>query len=443
MTVLYRFLKTFVSPIAKSFFGEVRAVNYQNVPEGEPILFVANHPSALMDPVICGSFINVPIFFLGRADIFNTKFNNWFLRNAHMWPIYRDVDGKDSLEKNKQVFAECYASLKEGNPILLYGEGFTDETFIRRVKKIKKGAARIAFGAESDYNFQMGLKIVPIGINYTDPTKLDSDLMMRYAEPIEIKDYEDLYRDNAVKAMLEVTREIEKKILEETIHIKNKKYSDSFEQVLMLFENSVHYDTRSQAIDFEKRWKQSKELADGFNNWEDVESKEEYLGKVESFWKKLNTGDSSAYLIKCLNGNKVTPIKEVIELIFGLPFALLGVTLSFPVFLLLSILPIKLVKRICFHSGMKVAMSVVLFPLIVFFEYLIALFFVDFPLLYLNMLFGAIVFGRYSLRYRMVFNRLKKKLKAKKILSKITNLSEVKEEYKNLKNIAQSYGGNY
>ncbi len=435
MTGLYRFLKTFVTPISKTFFGEVRTVNYHNVHEGDPIIFVANHPSALIDPIICGCFTNVPIHFLGRADIFNTKFNNWFLRNAHMWPIYRDVDGKDSLEKNKQVFAECYASLKDGNPILLYGEGVTDEVFIRRVKKIKKGAARIAFGAEEGYDFKLGLKIVPLGINYTNPAMKDSDLMLRYAEPVVVADYKDLFDENPVKAMLEVTRLVEERILENTIHIKDKKESEGLEAVLMLFSHTMHYEKKDDVEDFSERWDQSKKIAEALNNWEDKEEKASYLDKVKAFWEKLNPSKDERYLIQLLNNEKVSTAKELFEIVFFFPFALVGVIMNLPAFYLLNSLPKKLLKRFNFHSGFKVASSLILIPLFLIIEYGIIEIFVDVPFLFLHVLFGGILTGKYALRYRRVFRKLSAKNRAKKKYNSLSKKEEVQNEFAELKKV--------
>ena len=79
MSNFYRFLQISMTPIVRTFFGEIKTNNYDKLPIGEPIIFVANHPSALMDPLICGAFVEKPIYFLGRADIFKSKFNNWFL----------------------------------------------------------------------------------------------------------------------------------------------------------------------------------------------------------------------------------------------------------------------------------------------------------------------------------------------------------------------------
>ncbi|MDB2364151.1 1-acyl-sn-glycerol-3-phosphate acyltransferase [Flavobacteriales bacterium] len=430
MSNFYRFLQISMTPIVRTFFGEIKTNNYDKLPIGEPIIFVANHPSALMDPLICGAFVEKPIYFLGRADIFKSKFNNWFLRNSHMWPIYRDVDGKDSLEKNKQVFAECYESLKNGNPILLYGEGFTDESFIRRIKKIKKGASRIAFGAEEAFDFELGLSIVPLGINYTNSEKKDSDLMLNFGEPVKLKDYESQFKDNAVKAMLEVTREVETRLLSLVTHIDDKKEADDLENTLSLFDDSVHQTTKESQVPVVERWKKSKKIADALNDWEG-EEKETFKTRLNDFAKKHYSGESTVFVNRAIEGKPVPNI-EWILLFFTWPVALIGFLLNGLSFYLVQTLPKKLVKRKCFYSGMKVAFTLIVAPLVWLIDYFILMPFVDisplFPLIVGVGLFTAL----FALRYRTTWKRFQLKVQAKK---HVKSLKDLKSELKELEDL--------
>lgn len=436
MSNFYRFLQLTVTPTCRTFFGDIKTNNYDKLPIGEPIIFVANHPSALMDPLVCGSFIEKPIYFLGRADIFNSKFNNWFLRSSHMWPIYRDVDGKDSLEKNKQVFAECYESLKQGNPILLYGEGFTDESFIRRVKKIKKGFSRIAFGAEEAYDFNLGLNVVPLGINYTNSEKKDSDLLLNFGEPIKLQDYKDLYKKNAVKAMLEVTRELEERLLKLVTHVKDKKEAEDLENALSLFNDTVHQTTKDSQVPLVDRFNKSKKIADALNNWEG-EEKEAFKDRLKKFSKRFYNDQSSVYINKAIEGNAVPNI-EWILLFFTWPLALLGFLLNGLTFYLLQTLPKKMVKRKCFYTGMKVAFTIVLAPLVWLIDYLILLPFVDisplFPLVAGVGAFSAL----FALRYRLTWKRFRSKLKANSKVKSLQNQKQYLKELQDLRGILEA-----
>lgn len=436
MTFLYWILKQTAPRTGEVYFGDIILENEEAIPEGEPFIFVANHPSSLLDPIVCGGYIKVPIHFLGRADLFKKKAVSKFLRSAHMWPIYRSVDGKDSLAKNEQVFKECYASLKDGNPILLYGEGFTDERFIRRVKKIKKGAARIAMGAESAYDFNLDLKIVPVGINYTNPENLGGDLLIRFAEPISVQEYKEAYEVNNVKTYLEITNELERRIRSQAIHIEEIDDAPSFEKLIQLEEDTMHYTSREGAPALTTRWVKTKQLADKVNSLA-TEQKESLFDKVNAFWKEVNAEGSELYIVRALKDKTISGVFDLLLLLIGFPIALIGLIINLPLFILLKTLPQKLTPRITFYAGMEVAFGTFLTPILLSIEYGIISMFVYIPYLYPVILIGGILSGIFAVKYLETYRRLKRKMIAKKKLQAM-NLEELKLKYQALIDLINS-----
>ena len=71
-----------------------------------------------------------------RSDIF-TPMMKPILWLAQMLPIYRQLDGDGAVGKNAEVFKATSNVLKGGRNLLIFGEGFTDDVFIRRLKPIK------------------------------------------------------------------------------------------------------------------------------------------------------------------------------------------------------------------------------------------------------------------------------------------------------------------
>jgi glycerol-3-phosphate O-acyltransferase/dihydroxyacetone phosphate acyltransferase len=433
MTALYGFYKFIVPNILRAYYGKVTVVNDDRVQKGEVILFVANHPSALMDPLVCGAFAKVPIHFLGRADLFKSGPAAWFLRNSHMWPIYRDVDGRENLDKNEAVFKECYASLKEGNPILLYGEGFTDEQFIRRVKKIKKGPSRIAFGGEEAYDFKLGLKIIPLGVNYTNPDVYSSDLMLRYGKPIVMSDFEEVYRSNPVKAMLEVTRRIETHLLDEVIHIEIKERTTDVELILELDEHHVGYTHLQGAPRHIDRWTRTKKVVDHLNAMSD-EGFRELAEKTRNFWKNTQTPSAERFhFIQLLKKKNPGVVIDAAMIGLMLPFALIGAVLNLPVFVLLNTLPKKLTKRSCFYPGLKIGFSMLFFPILLLIPYNIIALFIDTDWwMYFPFAIAAAFLGHIALRTRQRFIHLTHKMRAAKRFAAISNKEVVQREYASL-----------
>jgi len=154
------------------FFRRVKQVRPSNKRFGRTI-FVSNHPSAFLDPLVISCLRKPVVFFMTRSDVFN-RFTRPIFWLAHMLPIYRQQDGGNSQEKNKAVFKKATQALARNRNLLLFGEGITDDVFERRLKPIKKGAIRIGFTALEDLDWSVQIEVQGLGINYTDPGVLRS-----------------------------------------------------------------------------------------------------------------------------------------------------------------------------------------------------------------------------------------------------------------------------
>ena len=62
---------------------------------------------------------------------------------------------------------------------MIFGEGFTDDVFIRRLKPVKKGAIRIGFKTLENINWSQNVKLAAIGCNYENPNELGSGCVAR------------------------------------------------------------------------------------------------------------------------------------------------------------------------------------------------------------------------------------------------------------------------
>ena len=84
------------------YFKTVRTFNVKRKGLGRTI-YVSNHPAAFMDPLVIALYGKRVVHFMARADVFKPLFRPIFT-SAHMLPIYRQLDGGDTREKNRQVF---------------------------------------------------------------------------------------------------------------------------------------------------------------------------------------------------------------------------------------------------------------------------------------------------------------------------------------------------
>jgi 1-acyl-sn-glycerol-3-phosphate acyltransferase len=183
-SILYASLKPLVQLGAHLFFRKLVLLNGNNLPTNRPVIVVANHQNAMLDPVMLCQILPKQLHWLTRADIFKNPLVNKLLRSVNMLPVYRERDKVEDLHAiNNQTFSTCNDRLHEHAVISMFPEG------THRGKKqlipLKKGVARMALNAMADG--MNDLCIVPIGLDYGNYYKYRTTLLVNVGRPIEVK----------------------------------------------------------------------------------------------------------------------------------------------------------------------------------------------------------------------------------------------------------------
>lgn len=211
--MIYFLLRHIIQIALKIFFKRLQVHHKHLLNPEEPIIYVANHPNTFMDPIIVAALSKKRVHFLSNGSVFN-KFTRPIFKLFNMIPIYRKTDKSDKpvsqAELNKMSFQKCYDFLAQKGTLLIFPEGTS--IIERRLREIKTGTARIALGAEYENNFSLNLKIVPIGINYSDADKFRSEVFVNIGEPILLSKYQNIYNPENFEAVEALTKEIEEEI---------------------------------------------------------------------------------------------------------------------------------------------------------------------------------------------------------------------------------------
>lgn len=183
-SILYASLKPLVQLGAHLFFRKIELLNGNNLPTNRPVILVANHQNAMLDPVMLCQILPKQLHWLTRADIFKKPFVNKLLRGVNMLPVFRDRDRVEDLHAiNNLTFSTCNERLHQHAIISMFPEG------THRGKKqlipLKKGVARMALNALADG--MDDLCIVPIGLDYGNYYKYRTTLLVNVGSPIEVK----------------------------------------------------------------------------------------------------------------------------------------------------------------------------------------------------------------------------------------------------------------
>jgi len=120
---------------------------------------------------------------------------------------------------------------------LIFPEGVS--TGDRILEKIKTGAARIGFGAETKNNFQLGVKIIPVGLSYSDVIKFRSDVFVRFGKPIVLGDYKESFMADEKQTINHVTNEIETALNKLTTNVSELEITDLVECLELIYKKEL------------------------------------------------------------------------------------------------------------------------------------------------------------------------------------------------------------
>jgi len=317
-------------------------------------IYASNHASSFFDPLVIAVRQNPIVHFMTRADIYNgyLKIVFWL---AQMIPIYRAQDGADAVKKNEEVFETCYRELKRGKGLILFAEGFTDDVFIRRLKPIKKGSLRIGFFVCERLNWSKKIYIQPTGINYTDPSKFRSSVLMSYGEKICLNDYKEDYIANPARTLVNLTKRVEKSMQEQITHVENIDWAPFHENIMRLTRKGMNNECYDHSISLKSRWKYSRELALWMNEQE--ESNEKIIAlkeKTEIYFEELKKEKiEENFVYEFSKNNQLSLAKNYLMLIAGFPIFLIGLIHGAPSYFWFKSFVEKSFKRRVFWSGVK------------------------------------------------------------------------------------------
>lgn len=116
-----------------------------------------------------------------------------------MIPIYRLQEGMENIEKNKGTFKLCNDILKKGEVLLIFSEG--NCVMEKRLRSLKKGTARIIFGAAESSGWNLDIHVIPVGINYAEPSAFRTELMVSVGEKLNWFDLRDSWLNEQGKAI--------------------------------------------------------------------------------------------------------------------------------------------------------------------------------------------------------------------------------------------------
>ncbi|MCC7301993.1 MAG: 1-acyl-sn-glycerol-3-phosphate acyltransferase [Bacteroidia bacterium] len=218
--MLYYVLKILYQLFYRTYY-KVEIRYEAEIATGVPVVLAPNHVNAFIDPTIIATWIRRKVRFFARGDVFRTSaFGRWALESMNISPIYRIQEGYADLKKNDATFEESKQRLLRGEALLIFPEAVCEQ--VPKVRKLKKGLARIVFGVYEESALRRNVLIYPVGLNYWEPARFGSKLLIVVGNPLSLEDYTARYKENKADTLRQFTADLEKAMKAITICVEEE-----------------------------------------------------------------------------------------------------------------------------------------------------------------------------------------------------------------------------
>ena len=429
----YWLVQQYVNLIYGSYFKKIYVNNMKNLPRNQPVILAPNHQNALIDALAFVYSAKCQPVFLARADIFKGRLLKHFLNFLNIMPIYRMRDGASSLKKNEEIFEKTLSVLKNKyNPLSLFPEGTHGDK--RRLRPLKKGIFRIAFMAQEFYKNKPGVKIVPVGMDYSHYQKFRSTLLINYGKPIEVSEYYNLYTENNIEAINQLRERLFREISNSMIDIQTEEYYDLYQNLRIVYNSEMRKKLNITGKSLLDKFTADKKMISVLNEYKDKNPKEvnsldkkilKYTGGLEKLSLRdwVLRRDFYPLIARCL---------EALTLLVLLPFHILGLVNNYIPYKIPAILT-KKIKDPQFHSSFKLVIVMVLFPVYYIILIVLGLVFINPLWLKLAYVFTIPLTGLFAFKYYIRLKKLSAKFRYSRLVrKKNNNIQELKRLRKDI-----------
>ena len=84
--MFYRIFRAFITRCLRVYYRRIEAPGLEGVPRTGPLLLVANHGNALLDPLLLLALLPRPLSFLAKHTLFDTPVIGYFTRRIGVFP---------------------------------------------------------------------------------------------------------------------------------------------------------------------------------------------------------------------------------------------------------------------------------------------------------------------------------------------------------------------
>lgn len=189
------------------FFRRIAVEGSGRVPPTGPVILVANHANALVDPLVMAGPVGRRMTLTAKSTLAGSGFARRMMGRLDVILLHRRQDkalGADPT-KNVDALAEVRRRLREGGCVCIFPEGVSHSEATMR--PFRTGAARVAFEFVERDGDPGGLKIVPVGLHFERKDGYRSSVCVAFGAPIDVASWRAAHPGADVRAFSDYLRD--------------------------------------------------------------------------------------------------------------------------------------------------------------------------------------------------------------------------------------------
>ena len=109
---------------------------------------------------------------------------------------------------------------------------------------MKKGICRVAFQADEATGFNLKIKIIPVGLEFSNYSRYRQVLTVVYGKPIEVSEYSEQYKVSPERALNELRIRISGEMKRNMVHIDSEADYEAIDELRSMINGRFSDDIR-------------------------------------------------------------------------------------------------------------------------------------------------------------------------------------------------------
>lgn len=207
----YIISRNFIRIALQLYYRSIEVYGKEFFPRLGRTLIIANHQTGLIDGILIVATNKLTIRTLIKNTLWENPIIGFFATRLGMIPVYRKQDLKEGeaadANRHEQTFKKVEEIFVAGESVLIFPEGKSHD--ISFLQKLRSGAARMLLQSEAKHDFRLGLKWLPISLDFEEKDRPGSRVLVHYHIPRPVAQYQELYLRDSEAAVQALRNEME------------------------------------------------------------------------------------------------------------------------------------------------------------------------------------------------------------------------------------------